>query len=379
MWPINALCTLATVVALHASMFVAVARAAPDDFEAWAVEHGKTYRGMHELQKAHRNFLANERIIERLNADAEDPAKYGHSRFSDLAPAEFRRLYLPLQDMDAAEGKRGGVAVDPAAPPPGGLPTAHDWRDAGAVTPVRDQGGCGSCWAESAVGSIESAWYLANRGSMPAPTPLSVEQVIECDPHDHACWGGWQKGAYQYTIDNAGLASEADYPYVVTGHTICLRNQTFNDTCGDGMCGDPPLTQYCDLTCSDKSHAPAAKITAWAALPANEDRIAAYLTQHGPVAVGVDADGGNFVWPWLPHYRKGIANPRWCTDKIDHGVLLVGYGEEHGMTYWIVKNSWGAAWGEAGYFRLARGAGKCAVASMATSAIVGPSTLAITV
>lgn len=344
------------------------------EFERWVAEHDRHYatEALHERARA--TFRANLAVIAQLGG-ADDGAAYGPTCFADLPPAEFRARYTPAA-MDAAEGRRGGSPAElaelPAAPP------SVDWRAVGAVTAVKDQSACGSCWAESAVANMESAWYLAHKSSMQAPVALSVEQVIECDAHDDACYGGYPKGAYQYAIEHGGLAADADYPYKVMGHTICLANQTFNATCGDGMCDDPPLTNWCDLTCSDRAHKSVAKISSWVALPSNEDQIAAYLAVHGPVSVGIDASGGalGVLFPWLQFYKRGIANPRRCTSTIDHGVLLVGYGEEDGKKSWILKNSWGVKWGEAGYFRLIRGLGKCGIATMATSAVVSSSDMA---
>lgn len=346
-------------------------------FLAWAKEHQKRY--VHEAAwlRAQANYRANEDLVGQLNADEADGAEYGHTRFSDVSPLEFRETYLPTA-MDGAQGRLGGAAPALEA---ADLPASIDWRDLGVVTDVKDQSVCGSCWAESAVSNVESLWYLANRASMKAPVALSVQQVIECDPHDNACYGGFPRGAYQYVMERGGLATEAAYPYMVSRRTICLANQTFNETCGEHMCDDPPLTNSCDETCSDKAHPPFATISSWVALPASEDAMAAYVVQSGPVSVGIDASGGalGVLIPWLQFYKRGIANPRRCTTTIDHGVLLVGFGEEGGERYWIVKNSWGAKWGEQGYFRLHRGAGKCGIDQMATSAVVGerPATLLV--
>lgn len=344
-----------------------------ESFEQWANEYGKHYETEAARKLAEAAFLANEAVIASLHNAEGGNAEYGHTRFGDMSPAAFRNARLP-QAMDAAEGLRGGAPPELRALP-GPPPAAVDWRVEGAVTPVKDQASCGSCWAESAVSNIESAWYLAHKASMSAAVALSVEQVIECDAHDYACYGGYPKGAYQYTIEHGGLATDADYPYKVNGRTICLANQTYNATCGDGMCDDPPLTQSCDVRCSDAAHKSVASISSWVALPSNEEQIASYLAAHGPVSVGIDASGGalGVLFPWLQFYKHGIASPGRCTSTIDHGVLLVGYGEESGKQYWIVKNSWGTKWGEAGYFRLIRGLAKCGIATMATSAVVSSS------
>lgn len=345
----------------------------PQDFRDWASEHGKRYTSEHAWQRAISNYEENTKIINTLNSQ-EDGAVYGHTRFSDLSVQEFGDTYLP-NTMNPEEGKRGG-ATPPTLDQSLDIPAAFDWRDHGAITPVRDQASCGSCWAESAVGNMESIWYLANKDKLKAIVPLSVEQVVECDPHDYACYGGFPKGGYEYVLEHGGLASEADYPYSKGGKTICLANQTYNQTCGDGMCDDPPLTNWCDLKCSDNKHKSAARISSWSALPTDEDKIAAFLVQHGPVSVGMNAQGGflGVLFPWLQFYKHGVANPRGCKgstlSSIDHGVLLVGFGEDSGKKYWTVKNSWGPKWGEEGYFRLQRGEGLCAINLMATSASV---------
>jgi len=340
----------------------------PKDFLDWATEHGKEYVTDSEWEKALAAYVENTQIIRDLNA-MQDGAEYGHTRFSDLTGTDFAKKHLPAKRMDPDAGKGGGELPEPMGPPP----VSFDWRSSGAVTPVKDQSSCGSCWAESAVENIESAWYLANKKTLSAPVPLSVQEIIECDAYADACYGGFPKDAYRWVIQAGGMTSEAEYPYQVNGATICLANQTFNQTCGDGMCEDPPLTSWCDLTCSSKKHKNTAQISSWRALPTDEDQLASYLAEHGPISVGIDASGRfGLLFPWLQFYKRGIANPRRCTTKnIDHAVLLVGFGEESGTKYWIVKNSWGAKWGEAGYFRLQRGESKCGINQMATTAIVG--------
>jgi len=345
------------------------ASAPSDSFDQWVHEYGKHYPTEAARESARAAFIANAEVLEDLRRAEDGGAEYGHTRFGDLHPIDFRRSHLP-RDMDAEEGLRGGEPLDAAAPP-AEAPESFDWRASGAVTMVKDQASCGSCWAESAVSNIESVWYLANKASMGGPVALSVEQVIECDVHDYACYGGYPKGAYKYTIEHGGLAADADYPYKVNGHVICLANQTYNETCGDGICEDPPLTNYCDMTCSDRAHKAVAKISSWVALPNNEDQIAAYLVAHGPVSVGMDASGTfGAIFPWLQFYKHGVANPGRCSSTIDHGVLLVGYGVEGSRKYWTIKNSWGTKWGEDGYFRLIRGLSKCGISTMASSAIV---------
>jgi cathepsin F len=340
------------------------------EFHAWTAEHGKSYGSEQEEQQAYETFMANERIIEALNAEPSDGAVYGHTRFSDLTPAQFRQQYLGVPEASASDSYeqcQGGGTV----PVPEGPPASFDWRSQGAVGPVRDQGSCGSCWAESAVANIEGQMFLATGKPV---VSLSTEQVIECDAHDYGCYGGWPSGAYQHVLEAGGLASKQDYDYRFEGKTVCLANQTFNETCGDGMCDDPPLTNWCDVTCEQAKHEKVAKISGWASLPEDEDQLAAVLSKQGPISVAIDASGGglsSILAPWLQFYKSGVARPKKCTQTLDHAVLLVGYGEDNGDKYWLIKNSWGEKFGEdGGFFRLHRGDGTCGVNTCATTALV---------
>jgi len=365
---------------MHISLTLAfspvVAIEIPPAFDLWASEHGKQYGTDAATSHAVTNYLRNEEVIRELNADPDDMAVYGHTQFSDLSPEEWHSKYFgkPMSGKEA--GCTGGSSIPV---PTTDVPAAVDWVVQGAVSPIRDQSSCGSCWAESATANIEGQFFLANKVSMTAPVPLSTEQIIECDAHDYACYGGFPSGAYKYVIEAGGIASKADYDYNFEGKTLCLANQTFNETCGDGMCDDPPLTSWCDVTCSDSKHKKIAHIDDWASLTENEDDLARHLEEQGPISVALDASGGGIgiLFPWLQFYKKGVANPKRCTtDSLDHAVLIVGLGEDNGNKYWKIRNSWGQKFGEdGGYFRLLRGAGKCGVNTCATTAIVKPSSI----
>jgi cathepsin F len=354
------------------ALLFGAATAASPEFSAWAKEFGKLYKDEAAALRAELTFLKNAEHIAALNANPDDSAVYGHTRWSDLTPAEFKQMVLtnrPSHALTAPETATVGTA--PA-------PESFDWRDHGAVTPIKDQGSCGSCWAVSAVENVESMTHLAGKATL---EPLSVEEVIECDEYDYACYGGFPSRAYKYIIESGGLTTAATYPDT-KGKTICLANQTFNKTCGDGICDDPPLTSYCDVKCSDKKHQNVAKIKSWTALPTDEAAIAQWLAQNGPPSIGIDASGNGpfgILVPWLQFYHRGVANPHCKSEKdsIDHALLLVGYGTDNGKDYWLVKNSWGEKWGDKGYFRLLRGQGKCGVNLLATSALAGSESLVV--
>jgi hypothetical protein len=196
---------------------------------------------------------------------------------------------------------------------------------------IQDQGDCGSCWAFSATQHIESAFAMAGN-------PLSVlshEQILECDEHDGACYGGWPSCAIQYTIEAGGLSKLEDYrngTYLADGHVICLANQSVNDSCDD-----PPCTNYCEITCDAKQVKPFAKIHSYVTLGNDEKQMQAYLAKYGPMSVALNAGGLSFQF-----YKGGVIDTKWydsCNpSRLDHAVFLVGYGTDAGKDYWLVKN-----------------------------------------
>eukprot|EP01036_Dinobryon_divergens_P026160 gene26160-34773_t len=206
------------------------------------------------------------------------------------------------------------------------LPDRVDWRDLSVVTPVKDQGYCGSCWAFASTAVIESHVALASG----LVYDLSPEQMAMCAPNPNSCGGtGGCAGstaelAFEYVSGSKGLAQEFQYPY----------------------------TSYYgkDAACSAAySSSPVATINGYVQLPENNyTALINAVAQVGPIAVSVDASS------WSA-YKGGIFNGcNQAKPDIDHAVVLVGYGEENGQKYWLIRNSWSPSWGEKGYIRLAR-------------------------
>lgn len=219
-----------------------------------------------------------------------------------------------------------------------------DWRTLGAVTKVKDQGQCGSCWTFSATGAIEGAWYMSKKQLV----SLSEEEILQCDADadDKGCDGGEMDNAFAWVVSNGGLASEAEYPYVsgsgVTGKCSAKRR----------LLKDVSISGYCDVKAGDEAELEKA-------------------VSQQPVAIGIEADQKSFQF-----YAGGVLPAKKCGVKLDHGVLVVGYGhdDKSKMDFWIVKNSWGDAWGEEGYIRLqkfpTKGHSACGIALAASYPVV---------
>jgi len=288
-------------------------------FTNFKEQHGKTYPNAAEEALRSKVFAVN--MVEAARLEKANPqATFGASKFADLSAAEFKVYHsLKVQNKSSPAPMFSEEQVRQA------LATGVDWRSKGAVTQVKDQKQCGSCWAFSSTGGIEGQWFLAGNKL----TSVSEQELVSCDKADSGCQGGLMDSAYKWLLTgrsgkNTGkIVEESAYPY----------------TSGSGSSG----------TCkSVKGMADGATISAYKDITHSEAQMAAYVSASGPLPIAVDAQSG-----WQT-YKSGIVSS--CTGKsLDHGVLAVGYTSD----YWIVKNSWGASWGEAGYIRLAYGSNQC--------------------
>ncbi|KAI8015911.1 Cysteine protease RD19A [Camellia lanceoleosa] len=296
-------------------------------FSLFKTKYGKSYATQEEHDYRLGVFKSNLRRAKRHQI-LDPSAVHGVTKFSDLTPAEFRRKFLGLK----RPLKLPSDAQKAPILPTNNLPTDFDWRDQGAVTAVKDQGSCGSCWSFSATGALEGAHFLAS-GEL---VSLSEQQLVdcdhECDPEergscDSGCNGGLMTTAFEYTLKVGGLERESDYPYTGKDRGTCKF---------------------------DKSKI-AASVSNFSVVSVDEDQVAANLVKNGPLAVGINA-------VYMQTYIGGVSCPYICGKHLDHGVLLVGYGSAGYATirfkekpYWIIKNSWGGNWGENGYYHLCRG------------------------
>jgi len=301
-------------------------------FAAWKRAHGRAYDTVEEEAAALRAFEANDVIIEEHNAKGLSYT-LGHNSFSDLTWDQFRaahmgELYLNRAPKNMMRVHLKGNAL--GAP----LDDAVDWTTKGAVTPIKNQARCGSCWAFSTTGSVEGAYQIAN-GEL---VSLSEEDLVQCDHNgDNGCNGGLMDNAFEW-IEKNGIAAEQDYPY----------------TSGTGTTG----------TCQTaKSAKPVVTISSFRDVPTKDEDALKSAVAQGPVSIAIEADKSAFQL-----YKSGVLDSSSCGERLDHGVLVVGYGTDSDSSkdYWKVKNSWGATWGEEGFVRLVRGKNMCGVASQAS-------------
>lgn len=281
-------------------------------------------------------YMQNSHMIARHNirhARGEVSYRLKMNQFGDMLHHEFVAAMNGLRRSNRTYV--GSTFIEPDSLE---LPRSIDWREKGAVTPVKNQGHCGSCWSFSTTGALEGQMFRKT-GKLVA---LSEQNLIDCSGHygNDGCDGGFMDSAFQYIKQNRGIDSEESYPYeAVQG--MCRYSTS-------GRSGED--TGFIDIPAGD------------------EVALTKALATVGPVSVGIDASHESFQF-----YHDGVYSPPECdSNNIDHGVLAVGYGtNENGLDYYIVKNSWGPTWGKDGYIMMARNANnKCGIASTASYPLV---------
>jgi cathepsin L len=305
------------------------------EFGKFVEKFNKEYASETETMYRLSVFAQNLQVIKEHNAKGETYT-LGVTKFADLTPEEFKAMFHGFRRSDrvrddtAFRKMRSMVEQD--------VPASVDWRTKNAVTPVKNQAQCGSCWSFSATGSIEGAWAIA-KGQL---VSLSEQQLMDCSGSfgNFGCNGGLMDNAFKY-VEKNGLCSEDSYPY-----------QAQDGTCHSSNCTKvATISSYHDITANDNAGLKVA-------------------VAQQPVSVAVEADQSSWQL-----YTGGVISKN-CGTSLDHGVLAVGYGTDSstGQEYWIVKNSWGADWGEQGYIRIlrtdAQGPGLCGIATDASYPVV---------
>jgi len=290
-------------------------------FVEWMQTYDKSY-SPEEFFYRYNTFKSNYDFVQNHNA-GNFTWSVELNKFADLSAGEFKNIYLGYKP-ELRRGERVTLSnLQIGAYPSGSL----DWTTQGAVTGIKDQGQCGSCWSFSTTGAVEGIVAIKH-GQL---TPLSEQELMDCSYSygNFACDGGLMDNAFKYVMAN-GLCTEAAYPYTAKSSVDCKAS-----------------------SCSASANS---KIGGYTDVKATENSLGAALDAQ-PISVAIEADQSGFQL-----YKSGVFCGV-CGTNLDHGVLAVGYGTDTGSDYWKVKNSWGTSWGEAGYIRMCRNKNECGIAS----------------
>lgn len=311
--------------------------------------HGKTYLGAEMESLRFSIFKKNVETIEKHNQEYSSGLhtyRLGINPYADWTPEEFRGMLGTSNKFRSRDIESVGRFI--GLPEHIKVPESIDWREKGAVTPVKNQGQCGSCWAFSTTGSLEGQHFISTGNLI----SLSEQQLVDCSKkyNNDGCNGGLMDNAFTYIKENGGIESEEAYPYKGKEGKCKFNPKNVVANC----------TGFIDIKSGD------------------EDALKEAVASVGPVSIAIDVTEDKFML-----YKDGVFVDNTCSngqDDLNHGVLVVGYGSDdsiasgkrkEGLEFWIVKNSWGPKWGEEGYIRMARNKNNmCGVSTSASYPLV---------
>jgi len=309
------------------------------EWQDFKSKHGRTYSEDEEVMRK-QNFMDNMKKIEMhnyLHDKGQTTYRLGINEYADMSVKEFTSMMNGFRRSNKTTVRdfQHSTYLSPAMPVD--LPALVDWRTEGYVTPVKNQGQCGSCWSFSTTGSVEGQ-HFRKTGKL---VSLSEQNLVDCSTSygNHGCNGGVMDYAFQYIKDNDGIDTEMSYPY-----------------------------EAMDDTCRYRRRSVGATVSGFVDVPENdEEKLKEAVATVGPVSIAIDASHQSFQL-----YHSGVYDEPECSStQLDHGVLVVGYGTEEGQDYWLVKNSWGPEWGLDGYVKMARNKdNQCGIAAMASYPLV---------
>jgi cathepsin L len=314
------------IIALIVSVSALTEKEYRTSFEQFKVKYNKVYLDEEEDHR-YEVYKSNLDFVNNWDEEARG-FKVAINEFADLTSEEFGAMF---------RGTRTEVTYEESEPVDvSGTAATVDWRTKGAVTGVKNQGQCGSCWSFSTTGSVEGAWFLAGHSLV----SLSEQNLVDCSGSEgnEGCNGGLMDNAFEYIIQKGGIDTEASYPY----------------TARDG-------------TCHFNAANIGAKISSYHDVTQGSESALQTAVNERPVSVAIDASHNSFQL-----YHSGVYNEPACSSTaLDHGVLAIGYGTDGSTPYWLVKNSWGTSWGMSGYIMMSKDKNnQCGIATAASYPIV---------
>ncbi|EKE39043.1 hypothetical protein ENUP19_0180G0011 [Entamoeba nuttalli] len=299
------------------NILLLVVAASAIDFKSWAAKNNKHFTAVEALRRR-AIFNMNAKFVAKFNKEHSFELTV-EGPFAAMTNQEYNNLLKAQETEVAADSVYDNTIIGDSS---------KDWRAEGKVTPVRDQGGCGSCYSFSSLAVLESRLLIAGSKYNQNNLDLSEQQIVDCSTANNGCNGGSLAATYLY-VKNNGVTDEASYPYTAT----------------KGTC---------------KAFTPKVKTTGLTHVTPTEEALTSALGE-GPVAVCIDAGKASFQL-----YKSGVYDEPKCSKTVNHGVAAVGYGTQNGQDYYIVKNSWGSSWGDKGYILMSRNKNnQCAIASVA--------------